>query len=142
MSDLDKLLIAPCGINCAVCSFYLAYSHNLPRKKGRPRCAGCRRTNRFCAVLKKNCPKVANGEVEFCYECESFPCHGIDLLERRYGTLWNYSVIENLALIKEQGAGALLLRDRRRFQCGKCGDTKSVHNGKCYHCENVETWKG
>jgi len=32
---MDKNLIAPCGINCGICSAYLAYSQNIPKKKAK-----------------------------------------------------------------------------------------------------------
>jgi hypothetical protein len=35
MKESNKDLIAPCGMNCGICSAYLAYSRNIPRKKAR-----------------------------------------------------------------------------------------------------------
>jgi hypothetical protein len=35
MKEFDKALIVPCGMNCGICSAYLAYSRNIPRKRGK-----------------------------------------------------------------------------------------------------------
>ncbi len=46
MKSFTEELIAPCGINCGVCSLYLAYSSGLPEKRGNIRhCVGCKPRN-------------------------------------------------------------------------------------------------
>ncbi len=142
MLQPNEVLIAPCGMNCGICSAYLAHAHNLPKKVGRPHCAGCRTRNKQCALLKKRCEKLAKAQIDFCYQCVDFPCHGLRVLDRRYQEDYQYSPVQNLELVRDEGVRALLAADAKRFKCTKCGDTKSVHNGKCYGCQTVESWKG
>ncbi len=60
-------LIAPCGMNCAVCSSYLAYSKGIPQKRGAiSHCAGCRPRNKQCAYLKGHCDQISKGLLRFC----------------------------------------------------------------------------
>ena len=136
-------LVAPCGINCGVCSHYLAYSRNIPKKAGRiSHCIGCRPRNKQCAYLKKRCKKLGNNEVEFCFECKDFPCERLKHIDERYRKNFNTSLIENLNEIKYNGISTFLENERKRHECPKCGGTASIHNGKCYDCEKIESWKG
>ena len=62
----DSELIAPCGMNCAICRSYLL-----------AKCTGCRIRNKKCAFIKKRCEdnlKLLKGEVDYCFECQCFPC--------------------------------------------------------------------
>lgn len=53
MANLSQELIAPCGMNCGICSSYLAYKNNM-YGKGFTNCTGCRARNKQCAFLKKD----------------------------------------------------------------------------------------
>ena len=64
-------LIAPCGMNCAVCSRYLSYVNNLKRSH----CAGCRPENKTCSYLFEKCSGIngdlkGNATANFCFECD------------------------------------------------------------------------
>ncbi|MHB8086476.1 MAG: DUF3795 domain-containing protein, partial [Dehalococcoidia bacterium] len=51
---MNEELIAPCGMNCAVCSRYLALKYNVKSKGIKiSYCTGCRPRDRKCALLKK-----------------------------------------------------------------------------------------
>ena len=53
---IDRNLIAPCGMNCGICSRHLAYSNNLEERRGKIiHCSGCLPRNRQCAFIKKYC---------------------------------------------------------------------------------------
>jgi len=91
MVNLNKELIAPCGMNCGICSAYLAYKNNISRKVV-SNCMGCRARNKQCAFLKKKCRddlKLLKGEIEFCFECGYFPCENlvnwIKIIEKNMG---------------------------------------------------------
>jgi hypothetical protein len=51
------------------------------------------------------------------------------------------SLIESLDLIRQAGVRALIDRQQARFGCDRCGGLRSVHNGKCYACDDVRSWK-
>lgn len=82
---MDALLIAPCGMNCTICSAYLAARYDIKARGIKmPYCAGCRPSNRQCAFLKKRCRTLLKGEVKYCYECRDFPCHILRQIDTRY----------------------------------------------------------
>lgn len=128
-------LIAPCGMNCNVCSAYLAWKHDT-RKKGilKGYCTGCRVRPKQCASLKKRCETLINGRINFCYECPGFPCRWIKNLDKRYRTFYHMSEIENLQYIKENGMDKFLQKETEKWRCPECGDTICCHNGICFNC--------
>lgn len=135
-----KELVAPCGMNCNVCSNFLAYSRNLPKKVG-PHCIGCRPGNKKCAYLKGHCHKLSIHEIDFCYQCEDFPCDRLKTIDKRYRKNYNASLIENLCAIMKIGIGRFLDEQEGKYKCPKCSGIISIHNGKCYDCEKIESWK-
>jgi hypothetical protein len=143
MSDpMEKELIAPCGMNCGLCSGYLALSRGHKKKRGMPHCAGCRIRQKNCAFIKKRCETRLVKKVEFCHECMRFPCENLKKIDKRYRTRYDYSFIENLKIIREKGLDAFLEREREQWKCPNCGDVICIHNGKCYKCQTVESWRG
>ena len=132
---MKEELIAPCGMNCGVCSSYLAATYDVKSQGIRmPCCSGCRPRNKQCAFLKKKCQLLLNGQVEFCYQCPDFPCNQLRKIDTRYKTLYRMSFIENLKYIKEKGLKKFLDREREKWRCPECGETICCHNGICFHC--------
>ena len=139
-SGLDRDLIAPCGMNCGVCSSYLAWSHSVPKQKGKTsHCTGCRARDKKCAFIKRECPTLLNQRIEFCFECCGFPCHRLQRLDERYRKNYRMSMIENLEEIRRGGIEAFLSSQQARYRCARCGGVVCVHNGQCHDCETTET---
>lgn len=132
----DKNLIAPCGMNCAVCSGYLARRYDV-KKKGikMPYCAGCRPRDKKCAFLKKRCRKLMNKKVNFCFECQEFPCQNLEHIDERYRANFHMSEIENLEFIKKNGLKKFMEKEAQKWKCPKCGGLICCHNGLCFNCE-------
>ena len=132
---MDKELIAPCGMNCGVCSGYLASKYDV-RSKGirMPYCIGCRARDKKCAFLKKRCNLLLEGAVQYCYECEDFPCERLQHLDRRYRSNFRMSMLENLEHIKKSGIEGFLLREEEKWKCPECGAVVCCHNGICFNC--------
>lgn len=145
MELIDKQLIAPCGMNCAICSSYLAYKNNITRARGKiTHCKGCRPRNKQCAFLKKQCIdnlKLLKGKVDFCYECNCFPCDRLKHLDERYQCEFGMSMIENLMNIKEKGIHAFIKNQYKKYKCPKCDGLISTHNKKCFVCDKINSWK-
>ena len=135
--------IAPCGMNCGVCSGYLALSHAVPPKRGFiSHCAGCRARKKRCAYLKGQCQLLAGGRVSFCFECAKFPCKHLEHLDNRYQTRYGMSPIQNLEEIRDKGMRRFVENQTERFLCPKCRtDAVCVHNKKCYRCDAVSSWR-
>lgn len=141
---MESTLIAPCGMNCALCSSYLSMKNDL-KKQGimRSYCVGCRPRGKNCAFMKKSCDLLANGLVQYCFECEEFPCRRLKALDKRYRTNYQMSMIENLEYIRDNGMEAFLEKEAKKWRCPECGGVICCHNGICYSCglEKLKTKK-
>ena len=128
-------LIAPCGMNCAICAGHLALKNDIKSKGVRmPYCSGCRPRDKKCAFLKKRCTLLMDNTVRFCYECEKFPCKYLQGIDKRYRSNFRMSMIENLEFIKENGIEQFLEKENKKWKCPDCGGTISCHNGICFEC--------
>ena len=133
--DRDPDLIAPCGINCAVCSAYLARARDVRSRGVRmPYCTGWRARDKQCALLKKRCARIREGGIRFCYECPDFPCRQLEGLDRRYRDKYRTSPLANLAEIRDHGAASFIDHEDARWRCPSCGGTVSCHHGTCFDC--------
>jgi hypothetical protein len=132
---MNEELIAPCGMNCGVCSSYLAMKNDL-RKHGirRMYCPGCRPRGENCVFMKKACEKLGEGLVEYCYECPEFPCRRLKALDKRYRTNYHMSMIDNLVFIRLNGIQRFLEKEEEKWRCPECGGVISCHNGICFNC--------
>ncbi len=127
---MDVSLIAPCGMNCALC---LAY------QRDENHCPGCRDdsvkkpdTRVRCVI--KNCDKRLQNRWLNCSPCPR-PCARLKKLDARYQEKYNVSMIENLSTIKQNGIRTFLTQQGRQYTCQNCGGTVCVHKGKCLNCE-------
>ena len=137
-------LIAPCGMNCNVCSNFLALQNDTTSKGVKlPDCKCCRPRNKNCSFVKKRCELLGNGKVEFCYECAEFPCELIKGLAKRYETRYHMNMVDNLRYIKEHVMKKLLEKEQKKWECLQCGGVTCCHNGICYSCglEKMKTKK-
>jgi len=123
-------------MNCAICSAYLALKHDLTAEGLRMiQCTGCRPRNKKCAFLKKQCPKLSGAEINFCYECKSFPCKRLRTIDERYRSRYRMSMIDNLKFIKEHGIENFLKEQEKSWKCKSCGEMICCHNGLCFNCD-------
>jgi hypothetical protein len=72
--DKKADLVAPCGMNCGICSGYLAGTREIEKQDIRMSyCQGCRPRNKNYAFLKIQCRLLTEGGGNFCFECPDFP---------------------------------------------------------------------
>jgi hypothetical protein len=126
-------LIAPCGMNCAICMNYL---------RERNKCPGCRGpdTNKRVTRIRckiKICEVFNDTDIKFCFECTYYPCEKLEHLDNRYKTKYYMSMIENLEYIKNSGINNFLDNEKIRWTCNECGGTICVHKGRCYSCGKI-----
>ena len=127
-------LVAPCGMNCGICKAYLAYTHGVPRQRGKVTyCAGCNPRAKNCYV-KRGCKKLTHNEINSCSQCDTMPCEKLAHLDKRYRERYGMSMVENLKTLKAKGMDEFLRTQSEKFGCPTCGDVVSVHDGKCYGC--------
>ena len=132
---MNEELIAPCGMNCAICSGYLALEHDVKSKGIRMAyCSGCRPRDKKCTFLKKSCNLLLSGQVQYCYECQDYPCERLHHIDKRYKALYRMSMIENLEYIKKNGISQFLEKEEEKWKCPECGATVCCHNGICFSC--------
>lgn len=127
---MKSSLIAPCGMNCAICYAYLRQKNS---------CPGCRFFNAkepvsiaWCKI--RNCEFVKDNKVKFCFECDNFPCNNLKNLDKRYRTKYNMSEIENLEYIKKNGIRKFIGKEKEWWSCTECGGIINVHKGCCSKC--------
>jgi len=129
-------LIAPCGMNCSLCIAYQFREKDLNRKGfHRTYCPGCIPRGKNCTHMADSCQLLAKGLVRFCYECDSYPCKRLKVLDKRYRTKYHMSMIENLRTIKEHSIESFLRKEEKKWKCSDCGDTICCHNGLCLKCK-------
>lgn len=137
-SPAKEALIAPCGMNCAICSNYLAYVNGLNKSQ----CSGCRPGNKKCTYLFEKCTGInhtleGNTNAKFCYECNQYPCKETERMDQRYRNNYGISVKDNLERIKNNGVTDFVAEQYDEHHCPECGGMVSVHNRKCFKCEII-----
>lgn len=143
MKNLNKELIAPCGMNCGICSNYLAYKNKM-KGKGLPNCIGCRPRNKQCSFFKKTCKndlKLLKGEIEFCFECSYYPCETLIKGDKSYRKRYGMSIVDNLNEIRDKGINDFIESQEKKYRCEKCDNLISIHSKKCFNCDKITDWK-
>ncbi len=123
-NPISQTLIAPCGMNCAVCRAYL-----------RPKnpCHGCNFAQENKPMTRVNCRlRICTKRIgKFCCNCPEFPCDRLRHLDHRYRTKYGMSQIENLEFIREKGIRKFVAAERAKWICEKKG-IFCVHDQKYY----------
>ena len=127
MERITRIMIAPCGMNCAICKAHL-------REKNR--CDGCRAKSKeksnYCGrCLINNCIIIKKNKWKFCStKCEKFPCKRLKQLDKRYRTKYCMSMIENLKNIEKSGIKKFIENEKKRWI--KKDKIFCVHDKKYY----------
>ena len=128
-----ECFISPCGMNCRICVSYFGYT--LSGKNRKSPCKGCKSQDKQCNFLKNHCEKLSKNKIEYCHECEDFPCENLEKLDNRYRKKYDMSMISNLKFIRKNGIKAFLKQQEEKYKCPECGGTICVHTNMCYNCE-------
>lgn len=128
-------LAAPCGIYCGACRQYLVLKKNLLEEKGyKMGCKGCRIRNKNCTFIRRDCPALRKKELEFCFECNKFPCQKLQKMDKLYQERYNVHMINNLKRIEEVGTNLWLQEQERFYTCPECKGEICIHDEECYDC--------
>ncbi len=118
MNEREKL-VAPCGIDCGTCEFYLS-KHNEQIleylvSKGIPKhilpCEGCRSMEGKCPIMPSDCDTYTCAKtkgVAFCSDCKDFPCSMLAPAADRANTLPHNLKVYNLCTIKRDGLDSFI----------------------------------
>lgn len=124
-------LIAPCGMNCAVC---------MARLRTKNQCPGCRggdigKSKSCISCVIVNCKELRETKSKFCSKkCRKYPCRRLKDLDKRYRTKYHMSMIENLENIDKMGIRAFVRNEKARWTCSECGGLICVHRWSCSDC--------
>ena len=117
-------LIAPCGMDCAICTMHL---------REKKRCEGCyspgRIERRQCALF--SCEHIQG---RCGHTCDDYPCKRLRQMDKRYRTRYHMSIIGNLQEIRDHGIRNFVKSERERWTCRICGGVINVHRGCCASC--------
>lgn len=124
-------LIAPCGMNCALCSGY---------QRTKNHCPGCKNIigdeglchPRTCSIFQ--CDQHVGKKTIYCFECSKFPCQRMRHLDLRYRTKYHMSMIANLQCILQNGMEYFIDEQKTKWTCSNCGETMCVHKHGCMSC--------
>lgn len=114
LTEERQKLAAPCGIDCGICELYLCKDdpqlYNLIVEKGISKdkipCKGCRSVEGNCPVIASVCATylcVKSKKLDFCYECNDFPCNKLMPSADRANILPHNFKVFNLCTIKNKG---------------------------------------
>lgn len=129
--ERNKDLIAPCGMNCGICKYY--------HREKNP-CQSCRELRkkapetRFHCIVRE-CKILKERKWIYCSDkCENYPCKRLKALDKRYSLKYHMSMLENLKNIKDEGIGAFINKEEKKWTCPKCGGIVTCHGGICLEC--------
>jgi hypothetical protein len=142
-TDEERALISPCGLYCGLCRRYQARTDETLRKqiaeqRGVPVeelyvCAGCRpmrgrvKISGGEPVCETYACAINDKKVEFCYQCEDFPCSKLAPCADRANETPHNIKVYSLLLLQRLGIDAwlkgypTLLRQYRQGKKTKAG---------------------
>lgn len=129
-TSIRTVMIAPCGMDCAICLGHLREKRQCPGclLRNRAKSAYCRK----CSI--RFCRKPGRRQGKFCFGCQNYPCQRLKQLDKRYRTRYGMSMLENLAFIKTNGIRRFVRQEQSRWRCPSCGRLLCVHRPQCLSC--------
>jgi hypothetical protein len=126
-------LLAPCGLDCGVCELYTckddpALMDQLISRgilKDMTHCPGCRAVKGHCPVLSEQCNTyncVKSNNIDYCFECEEFPCVTLHPAADQANTLPHNLKIYNLCQLMNLGPESFIemsIENKKRYFKGR-----------------------
>jgi len=147
MVEVNKDLLAPCGLYCGVCSIYIAHRDNNQKFKEKLfpiykafvkgvdeiSCTGCLSSRvvfpvcRACAI--KSCCETKG--IDGCHQCEDFPCKYIKNFPIAVG---KKVILRAIPQRKEWGDNKWVEEEEKRYICPECGNSLFRGAKRCNKC--------
>lgn len=134
----EEELFAKCGMYCGICTSYLSYKYQIPRRRGIiSYCKGCRPREKNCSFIKKKCIYPEGEKFYYCIECPEYPCKPIIKINNSYASraAYSYDFQKSLRMIQEEGWELVIKKLKKEHRCEKCGEILCIHNNLCYNCD-------
>ena len=145
MAEFEQVLLAVCGLFCGACYHFRALSYSperlsalTTRRRRSPEgflCHGCRSDvlsiHPGCAQCVLRACADSRG-ILHCGLCPEFPCARLEAF-RDDGRLHHRDVVQQLEILRQQGAEVWLAEQAQRWQCA-CGEPFSWYDENCYVC--------
>jgi len=149
MTNINKNLLAPCGLYCGVCAIHIAErDNNLKFKKRlvdayKPfansiddiKCSGCLSENQkdifgYCQTCPiRDCIKGKG--IDGCYQCNDFPCKFIERFPIPVG---KKVILRAIPRWKELGTEKWVEEEEKRYHCPDCGNSLFRGAKRCNKC--------
>lgn len=133
MNNINKALLAPCGLYCGVCAIYIAHRDNNLKFKEKlmnvykpfvetvddVQCLGCLSDEvvfGYCQTCPiKSC--VKEKELDGCYQCDEWPCKHIKRFPIAVG---KKVIMRAIPQWRELGTEKWVEQEEMRYQCPEC----------------------
>lgn len=144
--EVDKRLLAPCGLYCGVCAILIAHRDDNAKFKERlvnvyglksvdeVRCQGCLSDDLFmyCQVCPiRNCCEEKG--IEGCHRCDEFPCRFIEEFPMPVG---KKVIMRAIPTWKVLGTDRFVEEEEKRYRCPNCGYPLFRGAQRCRDCGN------
>jgi len=143
--EIDKALLAPCGLYCGVCGILIAHRDDNEKFKARLstvyglepdqiRCEGCLAEEgvfEYCKVCPiKSCTRERG--YEGCHQCDDFPCGYIENFPMPVG---KKVMLRAIPQWREMGTEAWVAAEIERYHCPHCGYELFRGAKRCRSCK-------
>ena len=142
--EVNKDLLAPCGLYCGVCAVRIAYRDDNQKFKEKLvsvygvsspediRCGGCLSDDRFfycqvCPIRDCNEKKGYEG----CHQCDEWPCEMIENFPLPVG---KKVIMRAIPAWRELGTEAWVEQEEKRYSCSSCGAPLFRGAKRCRSC--------
>lgn len=136
---------AYCGLYCGSCTVFMAVKNKTINKLAEEWqkdaddiiCYGCKsqKVAEFCRTCALKTCAAAKG-VEFCIECDDFPCQPLEDFKNSGRYPYHREVNDYLKNIKEHGVQQWLKDMKKRWSCSQCGREHDWFTLECPGCGN------
>ena len=91
-----------CGLNCGLCPMFLGKY-----------CGGCGNGNQSCKIAKCS---LEHGKIEYCYECENYPCEKYQYIDKYDSFITHKRQKEDLERVQKIGIKQYNLEQQEKIK--------------------------